>query len=49
MEELYTAYGKRMFQPDNRIGCEKYNDSDDNESFFGFDEKKNDVCISVKF
>ena len=30
-ESLQAASGKGKFQPDNRNGCEKYNDSDDNE------------------
>ena len=30
-EGLQAASGKGKFQPDNRNGCEKYNDSDDNE------------------
>ena len=28
---LQAASGKGKFQPDNGNGCEKYNDSDDNE------------------
>ena len=36
---------KGKFQPDNRNGCEKYNDSDDDEWFLGFDEKVKDVYI----
>ena len=42
-EGLQAATGKGKFQPDNRNGCEKYNDSDDNEWFLSFDEKGNDV------
>ena len=30
-EGLHVASGKGKFQPDNRNGCEKYNDSDDDE------------------
>ena len=33
------------FQPDNRNGFEKYNDSDDNEWFLGFDKKGKDVYM----
>ena len=40
---LKAAYGKGKFQPDNRNGCEKYNDSDDDEWFLGFDEKGKDM------
>ena len=40
---LKAAYGKGKFQPDNRNGCEKYNDSDDDEWFLGFDEKGRDM------
>ena len=36
---LQAACGKRKFQPDNRIGYGKYNDSDGDGSFLGFDEK----------
>ena len=32
-EGLQAASGKGKFQPDNRKGCEKYNDCDDNEWF----------------
>ena len=42
---LQIASGKVKFQPDNRNGCEKYNDSDDDEWFLGFNEKGNDVYI----
>ena len=31
-EGLQASSGKRKFQSDNRNGCEKYNDSDDDES-----------------
>ena len=44
-EGLQATFGKGKFQPDNRNGCEKYNDSDDDEWFFGFDEKRNDVYM----
>ena len=44
-EGLQAASGKGKFQPDNRNGCEKYNDSDDDEWFLGFDEKVKDVYI----
>ena len=42
---LQAASGKGKFQPDNRNSCEKYNDSDDNEWFYGFDEKGKDVYM----
>ena len=32
--------GKGKFQPDNRNGCEKYIDSDDDEWFLGFGKKR---------
>ena len=49
-EDLQVASGIRKFQPDNRNGCEKYNDSDDDEWFLGFEEKGNYVYINnVKF
>ena len=38
-EGLQVVSGKGKFQPDNRNGCEKYNDSDDNEWFLSFDKK----------
>ena len=38
-EGLQAATGKGKFQPDNRNGCEKYNDSDDNEG--GWVKEKN--------
>ena len=38
-EGLQVASGKGKFQPDNRNGCEKYNDSNDDEWFLRFDEK----------
>ena len=44
-EGLQAASGKGKFQRDNRNGCDKYNDSDDNEWFLGFDEKGNDVYM----
>ena len=44
-EGLQAASGKGKFQSDNRNGCEKYNDSDDNKSFLGFDEKGKDVYM----
>ena len=42
-EGLQADSGKGKFQPDNRNGCEKYKDSEDNEWFLGFDEKGNDA------
>ena len=42
-EGLQAISGKEKFQLDNRNGCEKYNDSDGNELFLGFDEKEKDV------
>ena len=42
---LQAASGKGKFLPDNGNACEKYNDSDDNEWFLGFDEKGNDVYM----
>ena len=49
-EGLQAASGKAKFQPDNRNGCEKYNHSDDDEWFLGFD-KKGMMCTrnTVKF
>ena len=44
-EGLQAASGKGKFQPDNRNGCEKYNDSDDDEWFLGFDEKGKGVYM----
>ena len=38
-EGLLAASGKMKFQPDNRNGCEKYKDSDDDEWFLGSDKK----------
>ena len=38
-EGLQASCGKGKFQPDNRNGCEKDDDSDDDEWFLGFDEK----------
>ena len=34
-EGLQAASGKVKFQPDNRNGCEKYNNCDGNEWFLG--------------
>ena len=45
LEGLQAAYGTAKFQPNNRNGCEKCNDSDDNEWFLGFDEKGKDVYM----
>ena len=42
-EGVQPASGEGKFQPDNLNGCEKYNDSDDNEWFLGFDEKEKDM------
>ena len=39
---LQAASGKGKFHPDKGNGCEKYDDSDDDEWFLGFDEKGND-------
>ena len=39
-EGLQAVSGKRKFQPDKRHGCEKYNDSDNDEWFLGSDEKR---------
>ena len=44
-ESLQAASGKTKFQPDNRSGCKKYNDSDDNEWFLGFDEREKDMYM----
>ena len=44
-EGLQAASGKGEFQPDNRNGCEKYNDSDDDEWFLRFDDKGKDVYM----
>ena len=44
-EDLQAASGKGKFQPDNRHGCDKYNDSDDDEWFLGSDEKGKDVYM----
>ena len=44
-EGLQAASGKGKFQPDNRNGCEKYNDSEEDEWFLGFDKKGNDVYM----
>ena len=42
---LQAASGKGKFQPDNRNGCKKYSDSDDDEWLLGFDEKGKDVYL----
>ena len=39
---LQAASGKGKFHPDKGNDCEKYDDSDDDEWFLGFDEKGND-------
>ena len=39
LEGLKAASGKGKFQLDNRNGCEKCNDSDDDEWYLGFDGK----------
>ena len=44
-DSLQAASGKRKFQPDNRHGYEKYNDSNGDESFLGFDEKGSNVYM----
>ena len=44
-EGLQATSGKGTFQSDNRNGCEKHNDSDDDEWFLGFDEKGKDVYL----
>ena len=44
-EGVKAASGKGKFQSDNRYGCEKNNDGDDDESFLGFDGKENDVYM----
>ena len=44
-EGLQAASGKGKFQSDNRNGCEKYNDSDDNEWFLRFNKKGNHVYM----
>ena len=38
-EGLWASSDKGKFKPDNRNGCEKYSDSDDNEWFLGLDDK----------
>ena len=48
-EGLHAASGKGKFQCDNRNGCEKYNESDDDTWFLGFDEKRKDMWNTVKF
>ena len=42
---LQAAFSKGKFQPDNRNGYEKYNGSDSNGWFLGFNEKRNDVYM----
>ena len=42
-EGVQAASGEGKFQPDNLNDCEKYNDSDDDEWFLGFDEKEKDM------
>ena len=44
-EGLQAAFSKGKFQPDNRNGCDKYNGSDSDEWFLGFNEKGNDVYM----
>ena len=44
-ESLQAASGKGKFQPGNRNGCEKYNDSDDDKWFLGFDKKGKDMYM----
>ena len=44
-EGLQVASDKENFQQDNRNGCEKYNDSDDDEWFLEFDENGNDLYM----
>ena len=46
-ERLQAASGKRKFQPNNRNGCEKCNDSNDDEWFLGFDEKGKDIYMKL--
>ena len=48
-KSLQAVSGKGKFQPDNRNDCEKYNDSDDHEGFFGFDVKGKDVHMKHCF
>ena len=45
-EGLQAASGKRKPLLCKRNGCEKYNDSDDDEWFLGFDEKGKDVSMN---
>ena len=42
---LQAASGKEMFQPDYRNGCEKYDESDDNERFLRLDGKGTDMYM----
>ena len=44
-EGLQAWSGKGKFLPDNRNGCEKNNDSDEDECFLGFDKKGNGVYM----
>ena len=44
-EGLQDASGKGKFQPGNRNDCEKYNDSDGDEWFLGFDQKRKGVYM----
>ena len=42
---LQAASGKGKLQPNKRNGCEKDNDSDDDEWFLWFDKKRGLMCI----
>ena len=45
-EGQQVAFGTGKLPSDNRNGCEKYNDSDDDDEWFlAFDEKRNDVHL----
>ena len=44
-EGLQAASSEGKLQPDNRNGCERYNNSDDNECFLGFNKKGNDLYM----
>ena len=44
-EGLQAASDKGKFQPDIKNGCEKYNDSDNDEWFLGLAEKGKDVYM----
>ena len=46
-ERLQAASGKRKFHPNDRNGCEKCNDSNDDEWFLGFDEKGKDMYMKL--